>query len=270
MKPLKFILMFVFLSVMAVISIGCRADKRPTPQNNTSHKKPAGHFIGYSTPWDWARQNPTSFANALANNGLNYTIIEVDFKRDAAFIANWVRPFRDRGITVEIILVNWNTRNATLHSDSDFYKLVDELKAKVGSNGVIYMPITEPGNRNNSSRERAKAGAWMRYGYNNLPGAKTICIKESWWGQGFRNQAQYEEYHLCSESNDRTIKKGSNKISTNDCTPLIGASPATLYKQAKLYLKHKSSWSAYHANWAGPVQFDMERISAIGQAIQES
>lgn len=57
MKPLKLVLMLMFLSAIAVMSIGCKADKRATLQNNPSHKKPVGHFIGYATPWDWARQD---------------------------------------------------------------------------------------------------------------------------------------------------------------------------------------------------------------------
>lgn len=269
MKPLKLVLMLMFLSAIAVMSIGCKADKRATLQNNPSHKKPVGHFIGYATPWDWARQDPTAFANALSNNGLNYTIIEVDFKRDAAFIANWVKPFRDRGITVEIIAVNWNTRNANIHPTSDFMKFVDELKAKVDPRLIVFQPVTEPGNRG-VSNDRGKCESWMKYGYDNWPGAKSICVRDSWWGQNLKGKAQYHEMHLCQEANDRTIWKGSNKISTNDCSPLIEASPATLYRQAKFYLKHKTNWCAYHASWGGPVQFDMARIAAIGQAIQES
>ncbi len=249
--------------------MSCHAEKRSSHISTVTilPKKPIGHFIGYATPWDWASQDPNAFANALANHGLNYTIIEIDFKKDTDFIANWVKPFRDKGITVEIIVVNWNTKKVRARSTSDFKKLVDELKDKVGTQLIIFQPVTEPGSRGG---DRRKCEEWMKYGYEIWPGAKVICIGDSWWGQNLKSKAQYQEKHLCEEANDKNVWKDSNKISTNDCSPLIEASPETLHKQAKLYLKYRANWSAYHASWNGPVNFDEARIKAIGQAIQES
>ncbi len=252
----------IVFTVICMIS-GC---SNPKPKPEPPLKK-ARSLISYATPWDWASQDSKQFARELYKNGLTMTIIEIDFKRDADFVAKWIKPFRDLGITTEIILVNWNTKSVISRPTSDFKKLVDELKVKVGSYLVIWQPVTEPGNRGG---DRKKCEEWMKYGYDNLPGLKSICIKDSWWGQQYKNKANYYEKHLCKEADDKTIYKGSNKISTNDCTPLIGASPNTLYKQAKLYIKYNQNWSAYHSDWNGPVKFDVERIKAIGRAIAES
>ena len=263
----------LFLCVLACIGLisGCSAlksDKKDKPSVPSAPRWTAS-FVGYACSWDWHTIKPKQLADVLDYVGANITLIEIDFKKPPQFVADWVKPFRDKKITVEIILVNANTKSARDRSTAEFKKYFNDLKIALKTTDYILMQaVTEPGNRGG---DKNKLREWIKYANDNWPGKKVQSVRDGWWGNDFK--VDYAEHHWCKDYPENVIKTG-NHITTTDCTPLINLPPERVYSMTKKFLKKKAHFIYYHADWAStkpggkPTQIDYGKLDAIKRAVE--
>lgn len=226
-------------------------------------------IIGYGVAWDWWQVNPKQLADVIDYVGANTTIIEIDFKKDPQFVANWCKPFRDKKLTVEIIIVNANTESARNRPTSEYQKYVTELIAALKTPDYILMQfVTEPGNRGG---DKAKLRDWIKWGSSKWPGKEVQSVRDGWWANDI--PADYKEVHWCVDYPNNI--HGGNEIVTTDCTPLINVSGNQVYTMSKKFLARKAHFIYYHADWASVkqgklTQIDYSKLDGIKRAIEEA
>ncbi|MBI1883529.1 MAG: hypothetical protein HYS08_04925 [Chlamydiae bacterium] len=254
------LLQTIFLCVFIASQI-CQAQEKVQPPS-----KRASSLMGYALPWDWDRVDSQHFADVLYSAGCTATLIEIDNKRDPSFVASWVKPFRGRGITVEVVVMNSNTLSLHQLPVSWFENYLIELEKVLNPKGVILQPVSEPGNRGG---DREKIEHWIEFGLIHWPGPTALSI--GWpWGDRYKNKATYWEEHWCRDFSEKTIRSDSKYINTTDCSTMIDISADRVYQLAKIAVKKKANFIYYHGNPKGPLQMDKEKIKALARAIQES
>lgn len=226
--------------------------------------KRADILLGLGMPWSWNHADPVALANALYNAGCTATLIEMDlWNTDPGYVANWISPFRQRGITVEIIIINGNSLDLFNHDDAWFNNIVDGLIKKVGYDRTILQAICEPGNKGG---DLDKMRRWMKYAYSHWKGLTSIG--DHWpVAKEFQHGRTFIERHHCSDPNESNLINGLN---TTDCTLTLSMSPDRAYHSAKAALKVGKHFILYDARFDHSGSIDYQTINAIGRAIQES
>lgn len=261
------------LLALTLVITGCKTtpDKPIAPPSTPRWTQ---SIVGYGVAWDWDHQKPKQLADVLDFCGANATLIEIDFRQSPQFVADWCKPFRDKKITVEICVVNFNTASSIAKPTAEFQKYFQDLKAALKTTDYIIMnPGAEPGNRNKPG-DKAKVQSWIKYVLDNWSG-KTALSTEFEWAKPFAGRVTYQEKHWCKDLTESTVKTG-NWINTGDCTPLIGASPQRVFTMTKAALKKRAHWIDYDASWdslkpgAKPETIDYGRLDAIKRAIEEA
>lgn len=248
------------LTLLSLLISGCH-------QGNLEkriHPKPKGIFIGYAIPWDWDKVDPVELATALDQNGLNITLIEIDERKNSQFICDWIKPFRQRGIIVEIVLVNGNALGSISQPSEWFENYVQDLKKKVGSEGIIFQPVTEPGTRGG---DREKIQHWIEYGLKEWPGPTVVNIGFE-WSAPFVSQANYLEKHYCKDPNESTILSGSKYINTTDCMTTLAMDPKRARIATQAAIKRNTNFILYDGRPLHSFDINYAAIKAMGDEIK--
>ncbi|MBI1870178.1 MAG: hypothetical protein HYS07_03190 [Chlamydiae bacterium] len=229
-----------------------------------AHPRPHDLLIGYALPWDWDQVDPTELANALNENGLNFTLIEVNGKKDAQFVADWIKPFRERHILVEIIAVNANSLDIIARPTSWFENDVQELIKVVGPQGVLFEPVSEPGNKGGDQK---KIQRWMEYGITQWPGPTVVNIGFE-WSEPFIPCANYLEKHHCKDPDSSTLEGGLRYIHTTDCRPTLGMDPQRAAIATKAAITLNTHFLLYDGRFSHTHDINYSVLKAMGDEIK--
>lgn len=263
------VLVLLILIGLAVYFLVLRKPKSKIPK---PPKKRANILIGYAQPWEchWRKLLSSGQHIVLANNllstGCTMTLMELDLSsiEDAV---NYASVFLDRDIKVEIIMVNGNSQNVISQSDNWFIDRVEQIKKRLGTRNILFMPVCEPGNRGG---DKAKVQRWMDYGYNHWDGETVVNIGFD-WSTPFLSKAHYHEKHHCKMFDDNSALRGQRYISTTDCGPMINLDSQKTYQLAKACIKKNSHFISYHASMNfGSLAIDWGKIEGLKKAIAES
>ena len=227
------------------------------------HPRPRWIFIGYAIPWDWDKVDPVELATALHRNGLNITLIEIDLRKDPQSVSDWIKPFRRFGIVVEIVLVNGNATDSIQQPSEWFENYVQELKRKVGAEGILFQPVTEPGARGG---DQDKIQHWIDYGLKEWPGPTVINIGFE-WSAPFVSRAGYLEKHHCKNPDETTMLSGIKYINTTDCTATLGMDPKRAALAVRTAIQKNTNFILYDGRLSHTFDINEALLKAMGDEI---
>lgn len=187
--------------------------------------KRASTLVGYGLANGWPTADAPQLATLLASNGLTLTEIEyipfddlgqINPARTAAFVA----AMRARGITTFINVANWNGDRQTAQDERWFRQRVREIRAVVGTAGVVLQGLSEPEVR---PRDLPRGSEWQRIARQEWDGGFVVYARHSKTPFYAAGPYDYIDTHHCQVARmvDFMRSAGPQLINNTDCTPLI-------------------------------------------------
>jgi hypothetical protein len=202
----------------------------------------ASTLIGYGVANGWQHVDPGWFAQVLAQNGLTLTVVEavpwdawvsggdpareIEDHRCACDgtceqvshpgqLERFVEEMRNWGITTLVSLVNWNACVARRSDDEWFRDRLDEV-LRLGPDGVILAPVTEPWSAPSTPRR------WTEMAHAEWPGLLALpslggSSPEPLWNMSH----DFVDLHHCRDDQmvESLGREDPRLLNSSDCTP---------------------------------------------------
>lgn len=278
MKYLEWAVVWMVGSVLVAVILlsGCgsgRGSEQPSPAPNR------GSPVGYGLANYWHTVDPVAFADLLATNGLNLTVIELMpwftvqgggckhngglsdqlFPQEAV---EFVDAMRDRGITTIVFGINANNCRVKGSWTTAEFQALNNFVVGLGPSLVWYLPINEPW-----------TGGSITGGWNSL-------ARSTWTGtflvaDSGRNKANgtpffgvphdYTTVNACTdEAAFDALESGHKVLVTTDCTGTLNPGPDRAAHLTKVALQAQTPFVVY--DFRGQVP-DSAVIVAMGQQV---